>query len=319
MALTTEILKKQEGLNGLTDEQLQLIATLSSNDETVQLKKNTDNTTANIYNSMDADLAKVTGQQKPAGVKTYDWFKQVVNESGAEEVKKLKGKVTSLEAENTRLKTEGAGADELKNDLKKARTELTQLTNRYESDKAAWQKKFDSQAEETENVQLNALLDGAQSQLTFREDLPEGVLPVMQQNARQAFLNTPREWVTTTEGKRTLVLKNPDGTTMADDKTLAAITPVQFLRKHLGGVIVQTTQQAGAGSGGGQDGAGGSGDGSGGGTAFALNGETTQVQAVANLNNHLKESGLTPGTDEHQEAFDAGFKDVIMPAELPIK
>ena len=75
MALTIDILKNNPLLAALAPEVLAAINTLSVNDETNVVKAAKAEVTSGIWNAVDADLKTLTGKDKPAGVKTYDWLK----------------------------------------------------------------------------------------------------------------------------------------------------------------------------------------------------------------------------------------------------
>ena len=65
--ITIEMLNTQQALSGLTDEQKQAIALLSKNDEEVVIG----NRFREVYNQLDATIAKETGIARNGDEKTY--------------------------------------------------------------------------------------------------------------------------------------------------------------------------------------------------------------------------------------------------------
>ncbi|MGL5981136.1 MAG: hypothetical protein ACRCZY_09730, partial [Phocaeicola sp.] len=89
MALTAEVIKANEQLATLSDEQLSAIATLSLNDESAVLGARI----GEIHGRYEADIKEIVGVDKNQGEKAYDYMKRVLGD--------YKGKVsTSSEAIN---------------------------------------------------------------------------------------------------------------------------------------------------------------------------------------------------------------------------
>ena len=323
MALTIDILKNNPLLAALAPEVLAAINTLSVNDETNVVKAAKAEVTSGIWNAVDADLKTLTGKDKPAGVKTYDWLKTALTDAKNEDAAKLKTQVADLTTQVETLKASGGDSSQAAADLKTARTQLTNLHKRYDADLQDWKTKLEKKAAEVETTQLDSMVETAFAGLTFREDLPETVIKVMKDQARAELLNTPREWVEA-DGRRVPVFKNADGTTKANPTTLAALSPTEIVTKALAEVIVTTPVQGGTGTpppapapGAPKPAAPAAGGAPA--TTFALKGEVSQTAAVRSLNDHLKAEGLKPGSAEFQDAADKAFTEVIQPASLPVK
>lgn len=322
MALTLEILKNNTALAALAPDLLAQIVTLSANDEATVVKAAKAEVTSGIWNSVDADLKTLTGKDKPSGVKTYDWLKSALTEAKNDDAQKLKGQVADLEATVATLKANGGDSSQAAAELKKVRTQLTNLQNRYNADLEEWKGKLESKEQEVEATRLDGMVDNAFAGLVFREDLPGTVIQVMKDTARKELLEAPREWVSA-DGRTLPVFKNADGSTIANPQTLAALSPSEIVAKKLADVIVTTPIQGGSGTppatpapGAPKPPAGQPGAPT---TTFALKGEASQTAAMRSLNEHLKAEGLKPGSAEFQDAADKAFTEVISPASLPVK
>ena len=74
--LTTELLKQQTELQGLTDEQMTAIATLSQNDEDVVIGKRI----GELYRQLDDTIEKSTGVHRNGDEKTYLYLERAAKE-----------------------------------------------------------------------------------------------------------------------------------------------------------------------------------------------------------------------------------------------
>ena len=70
--ITQEMLSADAALNGLTDEQKNAIVTISKNDEDVVIGKRF----SEVYNQLDATIAKETGIARNGDEKTYNYLER---------------------------------------------------------------------------------------------------------------------------------------------------------------------------------------------------------------------------------------------------
>ena len=99
--LTTELLKQQSELQGLTDEQMTAIATLSQNDEDAVIGKRF----GEVYRQLDDIIQKSTGVQRNGDEKTYLYLERAAKElSGkAEQAGEYAKQLADMQKEKSRL------------------------------------------------------------------------------------------------------------------------------------------------------------------------------------------------------------------------
>lgn len=148
--LTREILVANAALSGLSDEQITAITALSQNDENSVIAKKT----GEIYGALDADILAVSGIAKNGTEKTYDYAKRVMGEmkTKADGATGLQSQIDSLTKERARLEkaiADGAADAETvkalkqaKADLQNVTTQFTELTTKYEEEKANHEKEL---------------------------------------------------------------------------------------------------------------------------------------------------------------------------------
>ena len=89
--ITNEMLAADAALSGLTDEQRNAIVTMSRNDEEVVIG----NRFREVYNQLDATIAKETGIARNGDEKTYLYLERAA--------KALAAKANSVEGLNTKI------------------------------------------------------------------------------------------------------------------------------------------------------------------------------------------------------------------------
>ena len=317
MALTSEVIKANAVLAGLTDEQIAAITTLSVNDENTVIAQKT----GKIYGDLDADILAATGVAKNGTEKTYDYAKRVLSEfkTKAEGATTLQTQIDSLTKEKARLEkaiADGATDAETAKALKQAKADLTAVTTQFNDLKT----KYD-QAEQTHNTELFGIrvetaLQTATAGLKFKAGLPESATKVLLGQAIDKIKGMNPEFIDDGKGGKMLAFKDETGAIMRNpNNQLNPYTPGDLLTRELEtmGILDKGRQAAGGGTGA----PGGSGSGGGGGT-FDVTGAKTRVEAYDAIANSLFQQGLQAGTEKFDAAMKQAWQDNNV-AALPEK
>lgn len=318
MALTTEILRGNATLAGLTDEQVSAIAEMSRNDEAAVIGQKT----GEIYGGLDADILASSGIPKNGTEKTYDYAKRAIGQlkEEAAKVTELTSQVASLTKEQTRLQgiIDAGGADEeTKKQLRQARADLTNVTKSYTD----LQSKYDTEKAQHEKDLLNLRLDneltGASAGLKFRADLPKAVTEVLLRQAIEKVKGMNPEYIDDGKGGKVLAFME-NGTPMRNAaNNLNPYTAGELIARELTnlGVLDAGRTQTGTGTGKEQPR-----------TTTTTEGETvvdistarTQTEASNIIARALMQQGLVRGSEAYQKAFGEAWKNGNVKS-LPVK
>lgn len=298
--LTSDIIKANTALAGLTEEQINAITTLSENDENSVIAKKT----GEIYGALDADILSVTGVEKNGTEKTYDYAKRVMGDMKAklQGTENLQKQVDSLTREKARL--EKAIADgtadaetvkalkQAKADLQNVTTQYTELSSKYESEVANHQK-------ELLNVRVENALQVAASGIKFKAGLPESVTKVIMSQATEKLKGMNPEYIDDGKGGKVLAFKGEDGAIMRNpNNQLNPYTPAELLTKELNSMGVLEQQRRAAGAGTRKPDVQHTGD-----YVVDLGGARTQSEAYEAITKMLLEQGKTVGSKEFDEGM----------------
>lgn len=293
MALTSELLRANAGLTGLTDEQVNAIVELSRNDENTVIG----NRIGELHGQYDRDVLSVTGIAKRQDEKSYDYVKRVLGDykakaAGADE---LNAKITTLQTEIEGYKktiAEGKGNEAVAQQLKDAQKQLKDTQDLFESKQKEWQDKYDTLNTQYQQSQINAEFDKALQGIKFKSIYPESVQRTLIDSAKRTVLSTAKaDWVEE-NGARKLVFRDASGNIMTNpENKLNPFTPAELLTRELKDVIDTGRQQRGTGTQGNQGGQSGS-------TYLDMTGITNQVDADDAINKHLMSLGFTRGSKE---------------------
>lgn len=297
--LTREILVANAALSGLSDEQITAITALSQNDENSVIAKKT----GEIYGALDADILAVSGIAKTGTEKTYDYAKRVMGEmkTKADGATGLQSQIDSLTKERARLEkaiADGAADAETvkalkqaKADLQNVTTQFTELTTKYEAEKANHEK-------ELFGVRIDNALQTAAAGLKFKAGFPESVTKVILTQATEKVKGMNPEYIDDGNGGKVLAFKDASGAIMRNpNNQLNPFTPAELLTKELEtmGVLEQQRQQPGGGT---NKPAGGAG---GGGFTLDVSGAKTQSEAYELITKQLMAQGKMVGSKEFDE------------------
>ena len=317
MALTSEVLKANAVLAGLTDEQIQAITTLSQNDENTVIAQKT----GKIYGDLDADILAATGVAKNGTEKTYDYAKRVLSEfkAKAEGANGLSAQIDSLTKEKARLEkaiADGATDAETAKALKQAKADLTAVQTQFNDLKTKYDEAEQKYQNELFGVRIESALQTAVAGIKFKPELPESATKVLLSQAIDKIKAMNPEYIDDGKGSKVLAFKDETGALMRNpNNQLNPYTPADLLTRELEtmGIIDKGRQAAGGGS---TPPAGGSG-GIGGG-AISISGAKTRVEAYDAITQSLQGQGLQVGTKQFDDAMTAAWKENNI-AALPEK
>lgn len=284
MALSASIIRANALLAPLTNEQVEALVTLSTNDEATQLG----NKIGELHGRYDADILSVTGIAKNQGEKSYDYTKRVLGEyiaklksfdNAAAEISQLKKDKTELEA---KLVASGGDAA-VKQKLKDAEDKLTALQKAYDDDKNAFEIEKAQLISATHLVKVENKLDAALAGLKFKAAIPETVKAILIKNAKADLLSTASpEFSDTGE----LIFRDKAGAIMNNPgNKLSPYTATELLTKSLADAIEVVKTQPGAGSGPTKTPLTGA-------TTVDISSARTQVEADELIQKHLLDNGM---------------------------
>lgn len=317
MALTSELLKANAALAGLSDEQINTVVEMSLNDETAVIGQKT----GEIYGGLDADILAASGIAKNGTEKTYDYAKRVIGEikGQAGDAAKMSSQIAELTKEKARLErtiADGGSDVEVKRELTKARADLANVTKEYGELKT----KYDNATAEHEKALFGMKIDGefakATSGIKFKADLPASVTSVLLEQAIAKVKAMNPEYIDDGNGGKVLAF-NANGTTMRNpENNLRPFTAAELVSKELKamGVLDEGRKQAGAGT------PGNSVVRSSGGGSVDVSGATTQDEAHELIAKQLMAQGKVNGSKEFADAMAQAWKDNIeVIKRLPVR
>lgn len=314
--ITNEMLQQQDALAGLTDAQREAICLLSRNDEEAVIGARF----REVYNQLDATIARETGIQRNGDEKTYLYLERAARELAgkANSVEGLNTKIHDLTAERDRLKKaieDGTGDEKLRKELSQAQKDLDSIKNQYNTLKADYDKQKNDHAAELINFRIDNEIAAAQGGIKFKAELPETATSVLLAQAVGKVKALKHEFIDDGKGGQRLAFKDANDAIMRNpEKQLEPYTIADLLQKELKmmGVLDEGRQQPGTGT---QPPVARTQDGN---IVIDLAGVKSQNEAQEIIAQTLMKQGLTNGSKAFQEAMTKAWKDNNISA-LPIK
>lgn len=210
--LTVEILKQNAVLSGLTDEQLNTIATMSQNDENTVIGTKI----GALHGAYDADILKITGIAKNSGEKSYDYAKRVLNNYKTQlgSVDTLNSQIATQKAEITSLKEKLASnsTDEtLKQQLSDAQNRVTELQKQLKTKETEFQNSNEAHKKEVKDIQVNYAFANATSGLKFKAGISDELQKVLLNAAKAEILAKGAPDFIDNNGTKVLVYRDTNG------------------------------------------------------------------------------------------------------------
>ena len=210
--LTVEMLKQNSKLSGLSDEQFTAIATMSQNDENSVIGAKI----GALHGQYDADIFGITGISKNQGEKSYDYAKRVLND--------YKGQIAStatIQAQLAKSKKEietlkqkladGAGDDQLKQQLKDAKALASQLQKQLTQQTTELAKQKDTYEAQIKSIYVDNEFNNAISGLTFKSGITDGIKDVLLKAAKAEVLTKGTPDFIEANGTKILVFRDAAG------------------------------------------------------------------------------------------------------------
>ena len=247
--LTVEILKQNTKLSGLSDEQLNAIATMSQNDENTVIGARI----GELHGQYDADVLGVSGVAKKSGEKSYDYVKRVLGDYKAK-LEASKNLQSQLDAANTQIEElKAKGSDEaIKQELKDTKASVEQLKTSLRAKTT----EFDTAKANLEKQVMNAHVDyafqAATAGLKFKDGISDALKDVILNAAKSEVLakGTP-ELIDDGKGGKRIALRGADGNLVNNPKNGLAPYTIQELvmETSIKDAIATTNNRGGGGTG----------------------------------------------------------------------
>lgn len=211
--LTVEMLRQNASLTGLTDAQLTAIAEMSKNDENTVIGTKI----GALHGQYDSDILSITGIAKNNGEKSYDYAKRVLNDYKSQigSTATIQAQLANAQKEVQTLKDKlaaGAGDETLKQQLKDAKAQVTQLQTQLTTKETEFNEAKTKLEGQIKDVHVDYAFQAATSALKFKAGITEGVKKILLASAKAEVLakGTP-DFVDDGKGGKTLVFRGADG------------------------------------------------------------------------------------------------------------
>lgn len=296
--LTTEMLRQNTSLAGLTDAQLTAIATMSQNDENTVIGTKI----GALHGQYDTDILSITGIKKNDGEKSYDYAKRVLTEykSQIASTATIQAQLANANKEVETLKqklADGAGDEQLKQQLKDTKAQVTQLQTQLATKEAEFKKNLAELEKSNLNTRVDFAFESATAGLKFKDGITDAVKKILLDSAKAEILakGTP-DFIDDGKGGKMLVFRGVDGNVLNNPKNnLNPYTISELVAESsIKDVIDAGKQQPGGGTGPlpqQQPGA----------TILDFSTVKTQVDADKVIEAHLLANGLTRDSVEFAE------------------
>jgi hypothetical protein len=307
------MLNADVALSGLTDEQRNAIVTMSKNDEEVTIG----NRFREVYNQLDATIAKATGVARNGDEKTYLYLERAANilAAKANSVDGLNTKIGELTKEKERLQKalEEGGDEATKKQLAQAVKDLDGVRKQYDTLKGEYDKMKTDHEAELFGIKIDNELAGARAGLKFKSEFPQVATDTLLAQALAKVKGMNPEYIYDGKGGKRLVFKGTDGEIQRNPENhLEPYTAAELLKKELSamGILDEGRQQHGGGTKPPQGGGGAT-------VAVDVSMARTQNEAHELIAKQLMQQGMINGSKEFQTALDKAWKDYDI-SKLPI-
>ena len=311
--ITNEMLAADAALSGLTDEQRNAIVLMSKNDEEVTIG----NRFREVYNQLDATIAKETGIARNGDEKTYLYLERAAKTLAAKanSVDGLNVKINDLTKERDKLQKalEEGGDDATKKQLAQAVKDLDAVRKQYDALKGEFDSQKEAHAAELLGVRIDNELAGAMSGLKFKSEFPQAAVDTLTAQALAKVKGMSPEFIDDGKGGKRLVFKGADGEIQRNPENhLEPYTAAELVAKELRamGILDEGRRQQGGGT---KPPVGGGGSSS----SVDVSMARTQNEAQEMIAKSLMQQGMVNGSKEFQTAMDEAWQANNI-ASLPI-
>ena len=292
MALTEELLKTNEVLQGLTEPQIAAIVTLSKNDEdTVVGGKYRD-----FLNEFDTAIKETSGVDKTTNEKTSSYLKRVLGEQKTK-VDGLNTRIADLEREKGELEGKIASGSGDKDLIASQKATIEKLTGEYNTLKGEKDQMEADHKAALLDMRIGTELNMALNEIAIKQDANPDIVKVLKDQAVASLRNeTKPTYITDDQGAERLIFKDANGAEMRNkDNGLNFYTAKELLVRELSKYGIVDDGKAGGGAGGG---------GSTPKPRTNISGARSKREFMEMAENTLHSKGLVYGTKEYQDELD---------------
>ena len=304
--ITNEMLVADAVLNGLTDEQKNAIVLMSKNDEETVIG----NRFREVYNQLDATIAKETGIARNGDEKTYLYLERAAKTLAAKanSVDGLNTKISELTKERDKLQKalEEGGDETVKKQLAQSLKDLEGVRKQYDTLKSEYDTAKEAHAKELLGVRIDNAMAGATQGLKFKAEFPQAATDTLLAQAVAKVKGMSPEFFDDGVGGKRLVFKGQDGEIARNPENhLEPYTAAELVKKELKamGILDEGRQQQGGGTKPPTQQGGGTG------VPVDVSMARTQHEAQDIIAKQLMQQGLLNGSKAFQEAMDQAWKD----------
>ena len=312
--LTTEMLRQNSLLSGLSDEQISAISEMSKNDENTVIGTKI----GALHGQYDNDILSVSGVKKKDGEKSYDYAKRVLTEykSKIEAVSTIEKELESSKALVTELQAKlekGIDDDTLRKQLSDTKSQVTQLQAQLQAKDA----ELTSKKSEFETALVNTHVDyafkAATAGIKFKSGITEPVQKTLLNAAKAEILAKGTPEFMDDNGSKKLVIRDTNGNIINNPKNNLNPYTIEELvmETSLKDVIDNGRQQTGGGTGPGKNTSNST-------VSIDLSNVKSQVEADKAIESYLLANGITRDSQEFSDKSLA-IRTENNVAELPLR
>lgn len=291
MALTEELLKKSEALQGLTEPQIAAIVELSKNDEdTVVGGKYRD-----FLNDFDASIKEASGVDKTTNEKTSSYLKRVLGEQKTA-VEGLNTKIADLEKVKGELEGKIASGSGDKDLIASQKATIEKLTGEYNTLKGEKDKMEADHKAALLDMRIGTELNMALNEIAFKQDANPEIVNAMKKLAIDSVKGMRPTYISDDQGAERLIFKDANGAEMRNKNNgLNFYTAKELLTEQLSkyGIVDDGKPAGGAGGGGSTPK-----------PRTNISGARSKREFMEMAENTLHSKGLVYGTTEYQQELD---------------
>jgi hypothetical protein len=262
-----------------------------------------------VYNQLDATIAKETGIARNGDEKTYLYLERAAKTLAAKanSVDGLNTKISDLTKERDKLQKalEEGGDESAKKQLAQSLKDLEGLRKQYDTLKSEYDTAKEAHAKELLGVRIDNAMAGATQGLKFKAEFPQAAVDTLVAQAILKVKGMNPEFIDDGKGGKRLEFKNADGDTARNPENhMQPYTAAELVKKELKamGILDEGRQQPGGGTKPPKQQPGGA-------VVVDVTAARTQNEAQELIAKQLMQQGLLNGSKAFQEAMDQAWKD----------
>lgn len=311
--LTKELLTANAVLSTLSEEQIEAIVTLSTNDENTVIG----NRFGEVYRKFDENIFNASGIPRNGDEKTYNYLDRVIVEL-ASKGKDAERKASDLEKEKARLEkaiADGSADAEAKKALVQAQKDLASVTKQYNDLKSQYDTLESNHNAELFGLRVDSEIANARQGLKLKASFPTSVTDVIMRNVIDKIKGMNPEYIDNGNGGKVLAFKDGNGAIMRNpENQLNPYTAGDLLARELKqmGVLDEGVKQEGGGTTPPRN------QTPNGSPSVDISGAKSRNEAYEMITTQLLSQGMTKGSADFEQAMNQAWKDNNI-ASLPMQ